>query len=259
MATALSFLTDPQYQPAPPHTPAQLIAALAHGKPPWLHTDWLASVGAFPDNFAPSGRPDVEAGFHDLFAATGMDYCWGASITFYSPSDDMIHLTSWAEAKGATFYSDWIHELVHATGHASRLDRDVPPGGGANAFGTENLIAEIAAAIVCLDLGIRPGLRHPEYCPVWVALLRADPQAFACVVRHAREAAAYLFCRRDVQAEAYARIEEEGLQVQHAESARAAAARRERRLAERERWAVRFATVKGSGERSSARRPGDRL
>eukprot|EP01035_Chromulina_nebulosa_P034684 gene34684-46559_t len=75
----------------------------------------------------------------------------------------MIHLTSWTEAKGTTYYSDWIHELVHATGHASRLDRDVLPGRGPNADGTEDLIAEIAAAVVCLDLGIRPRLRHPEY------------------------------------------------------------------------------------------------
>lgn len=257
MATALSFLTDPRHQPALRHGPAELIAALAHGKAPWLSRDWLASVGALPVNFAPSGRPDVEEGFHELFAATSMDYCSGASITFYSQFDDMIHLTSWTEAKDATFYTDRVHELAHATGHGCRLGRDLPPAFGYNTHGLEDLIAEIAAAIVCIDLGINPGLRHPECCPVWIALLRADPQAFVRAVQLAREAAGYLFYRRDVQAEAYARLEAEELQAEREERARDAAARRLRRLAERERWALRFAMVRWSGERLPAHRHGD--
>ncbi|MEG3145008.1 zincin-like metallopeptidase domain-containing protein [Sphingomonas sp. RT2P30] len=256
MTTALSVLTDPRHQSALRHGPAELIAALAHGKAPWLCRDWLASVGALPDNFAPSGRPDIEEGFHELFAATGMDYCSGASITFYCQFDDMIHLTSWTEANDATYCSDWIHELARATGHASRLGRDLPPAVGHNAHGVEALVTEIAAAIVCFDLGIRPGVRHPECCPIWIALLRADPQAFARVVRHAREAAAYLLSRRDAQAEAYARLEAEELQAESAERAGAATVRRSRRQAERERWALRFATVRRSGERFPAHRHG---
>jgi hypothetical protein len=256
MATALSILTDPKHQTPPRHGVADLIAAPAHRDAPWLSRDWLASVGALPSNFAPSGRCDVEEVFHELFAATGIDCCSGAWISFYSQFDDMIHLTSWTEAKAATFYSDWVHELVHATGHDSRLDRDLPPAFGHNAHGMEDLIAEIAASIVCIDLGIEPGLRHSESLAAWIDLLRSDRQVFGCAVRQAREAAAYLFSRRDAQAEAYARLEAEEQQAEREERARAATVRRSRRQAERERWALRFATVRRSGERFPTHRHG---
>ncbi len=256
MATAPSVLTDLEYQPAPRYGVAELVAALARGDAPWLRPDWLTSVGALPDNLAPSGRGDVEEAFHELFAATGIDYCSGASISFYSQFDDMIHLTSWTEAKDATFLSDWIHELVHATGHSSRLDRDLPPAFGHNAHGMEDLIAEISASIVCIDLGIEPALRHPESLAAWIDLLRSDRRALGCAVRHAREASAYLFSRRDAQAEAYALIEAEERRAEREERARASAARRLRRQSERERWALRFAMVRRSGERFPAHRHG---
>ncbi|MDB5577724.1 MAG: hypothetical protein JWR80_2900 [Bradyrhizobium sp.] len=259
MATALSLHTGPHQQAARRYGAAELIAALAQGDAPWVRREWLASVGALPDNFAPSGRSDVEEAFRELFAATSMNYCSGAWVTFYSQFDDMIHLASSTEAKDATFYSDWVHELAHATGHASRLARDLPPAFGQNAHGMEDLIAEIAASIVCLDLGIEPRLRHPESCALWIDLLRMQRQAFACAVRQARKAAAYLFCRRDVQAVAYAQLETEELQAEEEERAHAAAGRGLRRRAERERWALRFATVKMSGERFPAHRSGGNL
>lgn len=259
MATALSVLTEPNDRPVLRRGAAELIASLAHGVAPWLCQDWLASVGALPEDFSPSGRSDVEEAFHELFAATRIDYCSGAWVSFYSPLDDMIHLTSWSEAKAPTFYSDWIHELVHATGYGSRLGRDLPPAFGHNIHDIEDLIVEIASSIVCFDLGIEPRLRHPGCCPVWIALLRADSEALSRAIRQAREAAAYLFYRRDVQARAYARLEAEERQDELEGRALDAAARRARRRDERESWALRFATVRRSGERFPAHRRGDSL
>jgi antirestriction protein ArdC len=256
MATALSFVTDPKHQPAPRTGVAELIASLAHGDVPWLRPEWLATVGALPDNFAPSGRSDIEEGFHELFAATTMDCGLGASISFYDPFDDTMHLTRWTEEKEPTYYSDWIHELAHGTGHPCRLGRDLPPAFGYNVHGIEDLIAEITTSIVCLDLGFAPRLRHTECIPVWIELLRADRQAFASAVRHAREAAGFLFYRRDYQAECFAQEAAEELREERDVRAREAEERRGQRQAERERWALRSATVKGSGESLPARRLG---
>ncbi len=248
MATVPSGHTSPEpYSPAR-HDIGELISALERGAIPWLSRGWLASSGALPPNFAPSGRRDVEAAFHELFAATGMDYCFGASITFYSQFDDTIHLTSWTKAKEATYFSDWIHELAHASGHVSRLARELPPAFGYNNHVMEDLIAEIAASIVCVDLGITPRLRHPESVGLWVELLRTDLHAFADAVRHARAAAEYLFDRRDVQATAFDLDEIEEARIEGDALARETAARRVRRRAESERWALRYATVRRSGE-----------
>ena len=129
MATALSLLTNPNHQ-HPRNGVAELITRLARRDAPWCSRDWLEAVGALPPGFAPADRGDFEEAFNELFAATGMDYCYGASVTFYSQVDDTIHLTSWTEAKEITYFSDWIHELVHATGHVSRLARELPPAFG---------------------------------------------------------------------------------------------------------------------------------
>lgn len=259
MATALSFLTDPKHKPGPRTGVMELIASLAHGDASWLLLDWLASVGALPDNFAPTGRPDVEEAFYELFAATGMERCGGSVISFYCQFDDRLHMTSWTEAKDPTYHADWIHELVHATGHASRLGRDLPPAFGPNVDAREDLIAEIATAIVCLDLGFKPRLRHPECVGAWIDLSREQPGALVDFLRQAREAAAYLFELRDAQAAAFEIWDAAERAREQAEEAGWAAERRLQRQAERERWALRFATVKGSGESLPARRPGDIL
>jgi len=259
MATALSFLTDTEHRSISRYGPAELIAGLAHGTAPWLRLEWLASVGALPHNFAPSGRPDVEEAFYELFAATGMEHCGGPAISFYCQFDDRLHMTSWTEENDPTYHTDWIHELVHATGHGSRLGRDLPLAFGPNVDAREDLIAEIATAIVCLDLGFAPRLRHPQCKSGWIDLLRAAPCALPYVLRQARDAAAYLFELRDAQAAAFELWHAAERAREQAEEAGWAAERRVERQRERERWALRYATVKGLGERSPARRPGDNL
>jgi antirestriction protein ArdC len=256
MASVPSDHTSPErYSPAH-DIRGELISALERGDTPWLSPSWLASAGALPPNFAPSGRCDVEQAFHELFAATGMDFCHGASVTFYSQFDDMIQLTSGTEAKDATYFSDWVHELTHAMGHASRLDRELPPTFGYNNHGMEDLIAEIGASIICADLGIAPRLRHPESVDLWVELLRTDLHALAGAVRQARAAAEYLFDRRDLQAAAFALEEIEEARIEQEALARAAAARRVARQGESERWARCYAAVKRSGESFPAHRLG---
>jgi hypothetical protein len=89
MATLPSGDTRPEGFSLVRRDAGELVSALERGIIPWLRQDWLESAGALPPNFAPSGPCDVEEGFHELFAATGMDSCHGASITFYSQFDDM--------------------------------------------------------------------------------------------------------------------------------------------------------------------------
>ncbi|MEO9133084.1 MAG: hypothetical protein ABI240_18000, partial [Sphingomonas sp.] len=71
MVSVPSGHTSPErYSPARRDT-GELISALESGDIPWLSLGWLASSGALPPNFAPSGRSDIEEAFHELFAATG--------------------------------------------------------------------------------------------------------------------------------------------------------------------------------------------
>jgi antirestriction protein ArdC len=235
----------------------ETLEQLEHGDVPWHRPRWLeAAVGARRVAAAP-GPQDADEAFDELFAATGMDSCFGAMRTFYSVFTDMIHLADWRDCDPAEFRCDWIHELVHATGHPSRLGRDLPLVFGSNAHGVEDLIAEMGASIVCASLGIEPRLRHSGSIALWAGLLRSDPWIFEEAVRSAVEAADYLFACRDAQAAAFALIEAEEARVEQEEAARAATARRWQRQQERERWASGLVTGLRPRESLPAARHGD--
>ncbi|CAN5560305.1 hypothetical protein BH10PSE14_BH10PSE14_44370 [soil metagenome] len=205
----------------------------------------------------PTSPRDIDAEFHELFAATGMDFRLGAVRTFYDLTDDMIALSDWRSSDPAVFRRDWIHELVHSTGHPSRLGRDLPLVFGLNAHGVEDLIAEIGTAFVCASLGIEPSLRHPDSIDTWAGLLRSDSRIFIQAVRSAETAAGYLFARRDAQAAAFDRLEAEEAAAEREEAERAASARRCKWRQERERWASGLMTGLGPRESLPAARHGD--
>ncbi|WP_264830024.1 zincin-like metallopeptidase domain-containing protein, partial [Klebsiella aerogenes] len=56
-----------------------------------------------------------------------------------------------------------LHELGHATGHPSRLGRDMTGGFGTKKYAFEELVAEMNAAFCCASLGIVPTVRHADY------------------------------------------------------------------------------------------------
>lgn len=205
----------------------------------------------------PTAPRDIDGEFHELFAATGIDFRRGAVRTFYSLSEDMIALSDWRISDPTDFLRDWVHELLHAVGHPSRLDRDLPCGFGSNAHGIEDLIAEIGSAFVCASLGIEPSLRHPDSIDTWAGLLRSDSRIFIQAVRSAETAAGYLFARRDAQAAAFDRLETEEAAAEREEAERAAAARRCKWRQERERWASGLMTGLGPRESLPAARHGD--
>ena len=170
----------------------------------------------------PTAPRDVETEFHELFAAAGINVRLGAVRTFHSLSEDVIALSDWRSSDPTDFLRDWIHELLRAVGHPSRLGRDLPLAVDPNPPGVADLIAEIGTAFVCASLGIEPALRHPDCLETWVGLLRSDKRNFEQAVRSAEMAAGYLFARRDAQVAAFSRLELEEAAAER-EAARAAA------------------------------------
>jgi len=86
------------------------------------------------------------------------------------------------------------HELAHWTGHASRLDRSFGARFGDSAYAMEELVAELAAAMVGADLGIPADHLddHASYIATWLQMLKADPRAILTAAAKAEAAAAYL-------------------------------------------------------------------
>ena len=119
----------------------------------------------------------VERAEH-ILAASGVPIRHGEhDRAFYRPSTDSIHLPSKGQFPSAdNYYATALHELGHATGHPSRLDRDLVHPFGSEGYAKEELRAEIASMILGDELGIGhdPG-QHAAYVGSWIKALQEDP------------------------------------------------------------------------------------
>jgi antirestriction protein ArdC len=81
---------------------------------------------------------------------------------------------------------------AHASGHQSRLNRDLSGSFGSRKYAFEELIAEISAAFCCASLGIVPTVRHADYLGSWLEVLREDDRAIVRAASQASKAADYI-------------------------------------------------------------------
>lgn len=72
-------------------------------------------------------------------------------IAYYSPRENVVNIPhiEWLKSNG---YATLLHELIHATGHESRLDRKKGNTFGSDDYAYEELIAEIGSIICCQHL-----------------------------------------------------------------------------------------------------------
>jgi antirestriction protein ArdC len=100
------------------------------------------------------------------------------------------------------YYRTCLHELTHATGHASRLGRDLTNSFGSKDYAREELIAEMGSAFLCAALGIVPTVRHADYLASWLAVLREDNRAIFRAAGAASKAADWILTRHAEAADA---------------------------------------------------------
>ncbi|EHS4662161.1 DUF1738 domain-containing protein [Salmonella enterica] len=163
-----------------------------------------------PDNLYPKipVLPDVER----IARAEQIAACSGVSVihrhqdrAYYRPAVDHIMMPEAAQFDSAEdYYSTLLHELVHSTGHASRLAREgivsTSKKFGDPVYGFEELIAEMGAAFLCAELGINGDLQHESYIASWLQTLKEDNRAVFRAARFAREAFEYLVLREQALA-----------------------------------------------------------
>ncbi|MEG9437770.1 DUF1738 domain-containing protein [Edaphobacter sp. HDX4] len=100
------------------------------------------------------------------------------SRAYYRPSTDSVHLPArFRFVGGAHYYKTLFHELIHSTGHESRLARAFGERFGDELYSKEELIAETGAAFLSAIAGIET--EHTEqnttaYLQHWIAALRQD-------------------------------------------------------------------------------------
>ena len=118
----------------------------------------------------------------------------GGNRAFYRPSTDSVHLPAKDQFKSAdAMYATTLHELGHATGHPSRLNRDLTGKFGSESYAKEELNAEIASMMIGQRLGIgHDPSQHAAYVQSWVKVVKEDPKAILNACRNAEKICEHL-------------------------------------------------------------------
>ena len=150
-----------------------------------------------PDEIASAAPPPppgmVEPRVEALIKASGIPFRIGGDRAFYAPTEDYVQVPPpQAYFEPINWHRTALHELGHATGHRSRLNRDQAGSYGTRKYAFEELVAELSAAFSCASLGIVPTVRHADYIGSWLEVLREDNRAIVRAASQASKAADYL-------------------------------------------------------------------
>ena len=136
-------------------------------------------------------RPQLDA-FFDRVPAVVRHNGFAA---YYNRDRDEIVLPPIARfASYDGYFAVRAHETAHWTGHKKRLDRQFGTRFGDNAYAFEELVADIAAAILGAALGLPEAEldNHAAYVDHWMRVLKTDKNAILTAASKADEAVNFL-------------------------------------------------------------------
>jgi HK97 family phage prohead protease len=117
------------------------------------------------------------------------------SRAYYSPREDHVVMPPFELFKSPEgYYGTLAHELVHWTGHTSRLDRKNMNQFGSPDYAREELVAEFGSAFLLAMFGLsaEPREDHAHYLANWLKVLRDEPNALQEASLKAQEASKLL-------------------------------------------------------------------
>jgi antirestriction protein ArdC len=159
------------------------------------------------ENYAPAATPEPLGPIERIEAAdqflknTGARIEVGGDRAYYRPSTDTIHMPDEGLFTGTetmtrseSWYATGLHEGTHWAGAPSRLNREFGKRFGDQQYVAEELVAEIASAILCAEFSITQDTRpdHAQYLAHWLKLLKDDDRAIFTAAAKASEAVTYL-------------------------------------------------------------------
>lgn len=117
----------------------------------------------------------------------------------YSPSEDVIRMPAHTTFRSqAGYYQTLFHEMTHATGHSSRLDREgvtQPIQFGSERYSREELIAELGSAFLSNEAGILSDVQFENstaYLSSWIEKLENDPRMIVSAASHAQRSTDFI-------------------------------------------------------------------
>ncbi len=143
---------------------------------------------------SPSSAWDPLERAESVLKESGAAIVEGGTRAFYNPVKDQMQLPDRPRFKSPeNFYVVGFHELTHWTGHKSRLARDLKNRFGTEAYAMEELVAELGAAFICAETGVRGELEHhASYIDSWLRVLKGDKRAIVTAASAASRAARFV-------------------------------------------------------------------
>lgn len=139
---------------------------------------------------------DAEAVVNRYKLKSGVEIRHGGSEAYYSPTFDHIVIPEMSQfISESEYYGTEFHEMVHSTGHESRLHRDFNGGFGSQSYSKEELVAEIGASALCTKLGIATEdsqQNSAAYVAGWLKKLRNDKTLVMWAAGKAEKAVEYI-------------------------------------------------------------------
>ncbi|RYF73309.1 MAG: DUF1738 domain-containing protein [Comamonadaceae bacterium] len=129
----------------------------------------------------------------------GADIAHGFEHAAYAPRADQILMPDVDRFTSPEAYcATALHELVHWTGHPTRLARAFGRRFGDAAYAFEELVAELGSAFVLGHIGLVESTieGHAGYLESWLRVLRNDRSAIFTAARAAGEAFEYILERQ---------------------------------------------------------------
>jgi antirestriction protein ArdC len=159
-----------------------------------------SQIEGLPERFFPAPRPLPEPTARDrardmFFTSISARLRHGGDEAFYEPMADRITMPDPEAFRDLDHYRATLaHELAHWTGHSSRLARSLAGRFGCEAYAVEELIAELAAAMLGAELGLPVAHldHHASYLASWLKVLKSDSRAILSAAAKAEEACALL-------------------------------------------------------------------
>lgn len=136
-----------------------------------------------------------------LIKNMGLTFHEGGNQAFYRPADDSITMPpDTAFRNDYAYVSTFLHECSHASGHESRLNRDMSGSFGTESYAKEELRAEIASAFTSQALGFGAegaGLsnamdNHKAYIQSWAKAIKDAPNELFAAIKDAEKISDYL-------------------------------------------------------------------
>lgn len=134
--------------------------------------------------------------FKRLISKLHIEYIEEGNKAYYIPSKDTIVLPPSSKFFDKySYYATQLHELSHATGHSSRLNRNLNNQNKKD-YAREELIAEISSSFLMQKLNVKVHEddynNHKSYIQSWILLLEDKPNELFKAVGEANKICDYL-------------------------------------------------------------------